>query len=61
MNLKINDSEKESAVRIVNESIQSLKSYGSVEEFTHLANLLYVYKKLTGENYEEVKHENENV
>lgn len=53
MKLTINDSEQKSMERVVKESIISLKSYGSVDEFTHLANLLYVYRKLTGENYEE--------
>lgn len=57
MNLKLNESEKESVVRTVSESIKDLKSYGSIEEFSHLANLLYVYKKLTGENYEEAQNE----
>ena len=58
MNLKLTDSEKESLIRVVSESIKNLKSYGSIEEFAHLANLLYVYKKLTKENYEEVEHAN---
>ncbi|MEN2468244.1 hypothetical protein [Ornithinibacillus sp. JPR2-1] len=61
MNLKMTDSEKESVTRVVTEAIKNLKSYGSIEEFSHLANLLYVYKKLTGENYEEVVHEDKNV
>ncbi|MGM8215190.1 hypothetical protein ACLIA0_06375 [Bacillaceae bacterium W0354] len=61
VNLKITESEKESLIRVVTESIKTLKSYGSVDEFTHLANLLYVYKKLTGVNYEEGQDENKNV
>lgn len=60
-NLKLNESEKESMTRVVKEAIESLKAYGSIDEFAHLTNLLYVYKKLTGENYEEEKHENANV
>ncbi len=59
--LKMTDSEKESVIRVVEESIRSLKAYGSLDEFSHLANLLYVYKKLTGKNYEEDENENENV
>lgn len=55
------ESEKESMIRITAEKIKDLKSYGSMDEFAHLANLLYVYQKLTGKNYEEVEHEDENV
>jgi hypothetical protein len=55
--IKVSESEKESMIRVTAEKIKELKSYGSVEEFAHLANLLYVYQKLTGKNYEEVKNE----
>lgn len=57
VNLKVTENEKDSMIRIVAEKIKDLKSYGSVAEFAHLANLLYVYQKLTGKNYEEVEHE----
>ena len=61
MNLKLTETEAESVIRSVSESIKELKAYGSMEEFAHLTSLLYVYKKLTKKNYEEVEHENENV
>jgi hypothetical protein len=56
MNLKMNDSEKESLIRVVSESIEALEENQVIDDFAHLANLLYVYKKLTGQNYEEGKH-----
>ena len=61
MNLKLTESETESLIRAVSESIKELKAYGSMDEFSHLTSLLYVYKKLTKKNYEEVEHENEKV
>ena len=60
MRLQITDSEKDSMVSIIAESINRLKQH-RVYDFTHLANLLYVYKKLTGENYEEVQDENHHI
>jgi hypothetical protein len=57
VSVKITENEKESMIRITEEKIKDLKLYGSMEEFAHLANLLYVYQKLTGKNYEEVEHE----
>lgn len=51
--MKVTESEKDSLIRVTSESIRNLKAYGSLDEFAHLANLLYVYKKLTGVNYEE--------
>ena len=61
MNLKLTETETESVTRSVTESIKELKAYGSMDEFAHLTSLLYVYKKLTKKNYEEVEHENENI
>ncbi len=53
MNMKITDSEKESLTTVVSGAIETLEENQVVEDFTHLANLLYIYKKLTGKNYEE--------
>lgn len=50
---KLTDGEKDAIIIAVKKMIEELVDNPVIEDFNQLANLLYSYKKLTGQNYEE--------
>ncbi len=41
------------SITVVSDTIETLQENQVIDDFVHLANMLYIYKKLTGKNYEE--------